>query len=182
HVGISRNPSAHLHRKVLFAVRHRPSFELIRDRLANAARVRDARTALVEALRLDGRSLRAEFHNVEHHQAHMASAFFVSPFEEAAVLSIDGMGDFCSTMWGMGKGHRLQVLGSVGFPHSLGIFYTAITQWLGFPKYGDEGKVMGLAPYGRPVYADQMRQIVRAQRDGTFELDLDWFVHHARGV
>src|SRR5262249_47817650 len=121
HVGISRNPGANLHMKVLSTLRHRPSFELIRDRLANAARVRDARTALIEALRLDAHSLRAEFHNVEHHQAHMASAFFVSPFEEAAVLSIDGMGDFCSTMWGVGKGHRLQVLGSVGFPHSLGI-------------------------------------------------------------
>src|SRR5262249_54058367 len=109
HVGISRNPSAHLHRKVLFTLRHRPSFDLIRDRLANAARVYDARAALVEALRLDPHSLKAEFHNVEHHQAHMASAFFVSPFDEAAVLSVDGMGDFCSTMWGIGKGKRLQV-------------------------------------------------------------------------
>jgi len=182
HVGISRNPSAHLHKKVLFALRHRPSFERIRDRLANAARVHDPKTALIEALSLDAGSIKAQFHNVEHHLAHMASAFFVSPFDEAAVLSVDGMGDFCSTMWGIGKGSRLRVLGSLGFPHSLGIFYTAVTQWLGFPKYGDEGKVMGLAPYGQPVYIDQMRRIVQAQRDGTFELDLDWFVHHAQGV
>jgi carbamoyltransferase len=85
-------------------------------------------------------------------------------------------------MWGAGTGNRMQVLGAVHFPHSLGIFYTAISQWLGFPKYGDEGKVMGLAPYGEPVYLDQMRRLVRTHRDGTFELDLDYFVHHAEGV
>src|SRR5919197_2805815 len=125
HVGISRDPSANLHRKVLFALRRRPSFDLIRDRLANAARVRDPRSALVATLGLDASGLRAEFHHVEHHRAHMASAFYVSPFREAAVLSVDGMGDFVSTMWGVGRGERMDVLGEVNFPHSLGIFYTA---------------------------------------------------------
>src|SRR5260370_26848430 len=130
HVGISRNPSANLHKKVLFALKRRPSFDLIRDRLSNAARVRDPKTALVEQLQLDASRLRAEFHNVEHHLAHMASAFFVSPFDEAAVLSIDGMGDFVSTMWGVGKGTKIDVLGSVQFPHWRGFFYTALTPWL----------------------------------------------------
>jgi carbamoyltransferase len=92
------------------------------------------------------------------------------------------MGDFVSTMWGTGKDNRLHVMDEINFPHSLGIFYNALTQWLGFPKYGDEGKVMGLAPYGQPRYMDEMRQIVRLQRDGTFELDLDYFVHHAEGA
>jgi carbamoyltransferase len=182
HVGISRNPSANLHKKVLFALRRRPSFDLIRDRLSNAARVRDPKSALVEELGLEATRLRAEFHNVEHHLAHMASAFFVSPYAEAAVLSIDGMGDFVSTMWGVGRGTKIDVFGSVNFPHSLGFFYTALTQWLGFPKYGDEGKVMGLAPYGQPSYLDVMRKIVRVQREGTFELDLDYFVHHSTGA
>jgi len=182
HIGISRNPSANLHKKVLFTLSRRPSFSLIRDRLANAATVRDPRAALVESLGLDRSRLRAEFHNVEHHLAHMASAFFVSPYDNAAVLSIDGMGDFVSTMWGVGRGTRIDVLGSVNFPHSLGFFYTALSQWLGFPKYGDEGKVMGLAPYGEPTLMDEMRKIVRSQRDGTFELDLDYFVHHSSGV
>ncbi len=182
HVGISRNPSANLQKKILYTLRRRPSFDLIKDRLSNAARVRDPRTALVEALDLDASRLKAQFHNVEHHVAHMASAFFVSPYEESAVLSVDGMGDFCSTMWGVGKGNRLEVHGSVNFPHSLGIFYSAVSQWLGFTSYGDEGKVMGLAPYGKPRYMDQMRRIVRPQRDGTFELDLDYFVHHAGGA
>src|SRR5690606_28001540 len=81
-----------------------------------------------------------------------------------------------------GQGNRLTVLDEINFPHSLGIFYNAVTQWLGFPKYGDEGKVMGLAPYGEPIYIDAMRKIVRVQSDGTFEVDLDYFVHHAEGA
>jgi carbamoyltransferase len=182
HVGISRNPNANLHKKLWFALRQRPDLRFIRDRMANAARVRDLRTALIEALQLQPSRLQATFHNVEHHLAHMASAFFVSPFHEAAILSVDGMGDFVSTMWGVGRGERLYVLGEIGFPHSLGIFYTAVSQWLGFPKYGDEGKVMGLAPYGQPKYLDEMRSLVRLHRDGTFELEPDAFLHQARGA
>src|SRR6267143_545462 len=182
HVGISRNPNANLHKKLWFALRQRPGVEFIRDRMANAARVRDLRTALIEALQLQPSRLQATFHNVEHHLAHMASAFFVSPFHEAAILSVDGMGDFVSTMWGVGRGERLYVLGEINFPHSLGIFYTAVSQWLGFPKYGDEGKVMGLAPFGQPTYFDRMRKVVRLQQDGTFELNNDAFVHHATGA
>src|SRR5207249_10453338 len=108
----------------LYARRRRPGASFVRDRLANAARVADPRAALVEPLDLKGSNLKATFHNVEHHRAHMASAFFVSPFEDAAVLSVDGMGDFVSTMWGVGHGNKLQVLGEVNFPLSLGTFYT----------------------------------------------------------
>lgn len=182
HVGISRDPSANLLKKVLFTLARRPSLNLIRERLANAMQVRNPREALCEGLELDPRSLKAEFHNVEHHRAHMASAFFVSPFREAAVLSVDGMGDFVSTMWGVGRDGHIEPLGEINFPHSLGYVYTAASQWLGFPSYGDEGKVMGLAPYGRPAYLDEFRRIVRVQPDGTFELDLDYFVHHAEGA
>lgn len=182
HIGISRDPSANLMQKVLFTLSKRPSVELIKDRLTNASKVRDPKRRLAEVLGVDAKTLKAEVHNVEHHRAHLASAFFVSPFDRAAVFSVDGMGDFVSTMWGVGDGNRLQVQDSIHFPHSLGFFYTAISQWLGFPKYGDEGKVMGLAPYGKPVYLDKMRQIVRIQRDGTFELDLDYFVIHTEGV
>lgn len=182
HVGISRDPSAHLHKKILYALSRRPSFGKTRDRLVNAARVRDPKKALVEALNLDPSALKAEFHNVEHHRAHMASAFFVSPFQEAAILSVDGMGDFVSTMWGVGRGNRIEVLGEINYPHSLGWLYNAVSQWLGFPKYGDEGKVMGLTAYGEPVYLDEFRKIVRLQRDGTFELDLDYFALDAEGA
>lgn len=182
HIGISRDPTANLLKKALFAFRRRPSLTLVRDRLGNTMKVGDPRSALCESLSVNAGEMRADFHNVEHHHAHMASAFFVSPFEESAILSVDGMGDFVSTMWGAGHGNRLEERGEINFPHSLGLFYTAVTQWLGFPKYGDEGKVMGLAPLGRPDYLDKMRRLIRVQRDGTFELDLDFFVHHAEGA
>ncbi|MBV9325620.1 MAG: carbamoyltransferase [Chloroflexi bacterium] len=182
HVGISRDPRANLHKKFAFALRQRPRVGFVRDRLLNAARVQDPRSALAAALDVPAHQLRATFHNVEHHRAHMASAFYVSPFRRAAILSVDGMGDFVSTMWGVGQDDNLRVLGEVNFPHSLGIFYTAVCQWLGFRKYGDEGKVMGLAPYGQPRYVDLVHRIVRQHRDGTFELNQDAFVHQAGGA
>lgn len=182
HIGISRNPNANLMHAALFAFRNRPSLSLVRDRLNNTLKVGGLRAVFCEEMGVISNSLHADFHNVEHHRAHMASAFFVSPFDAAAILSVDGAGDFVTTMWGTGKGRSFEVADKIHFPHSLGIFYTAISQWLGFPKYGDEGKVMGLAPYGEPMYIDKMRKIVQVQRDGTFELDLDYFVHHAEGA
>jgi carbamoyltransferase len=218
HIGISRDPSAHLHKKILFvttraakyataSIRKRGEFgsdlaviesglersengnrngssvfRQIKDRLGNAAKVRDLRDELARRFNVAGKSLRATFHNVEHHRAHLASAFFVSPFESAAVLSIDGFGDFISTMWGVGEGKSIEVLGQVEYPHSTGIVYTATTQFLGFPHYGDEGKVMGLAPYGKPSFIDEFREMIRTEEAGQFRLNLDYFRHHSEGV
>jgi carbamoyltransferase len=254
HIGISRDPSAHLHKKVLFATsraakqaaggrssrqkgiadfglrnadletanskqqtavsNHRSAlssqdtlstgdkengkqetvnaeqqhrngrgiFAQIKDRLGNAAKVRDLKGELAAILRVSKSSLKAQFHNIEHHRAHLASSFYVSPFERAALLSIDGFGDFVSTMWALGEGNTIKVLDHVEFPHSTGIVYTATTQFLGFPYYGDEGKVMGLAPYGRPRFIEQFRKIIRTESGGKFKLDLDYFRHHAEGV
>ena len=182
HIGISRNPSAHLHKKVLYAMRRRPNLSFVKDRLNNMGKVRDPKVAFCDALQVNEKELKAEFHNVEHHRAHMASAFFVSPYEEAAILSVDGMGDFVSTMWGHGKGNEMEVIGMVNFPHSLGYLYTAISQWLGFPKYGDEGKVMGLAGFGEPRYMKEMRDILRIKPDGTFELNQDYFLYNTEGI
>ncbi|MFL6247832.1 MAG: carbamoyltransferase, partial [Thermoanaerobaculia bacterium] len=149
------------------------------SRLENRAKIRDLRTELTETFRID--SLKPRLHHVEHHRAHLASSFFVAPFEEAAVLSIDGFGDFVSSMWGVARGNRIDVLGEIGFPHSLGIFYTGMTQYLGFPHYGDEYKVMGLAPYGTPRFMAEMRDIVQV-KDGRFALNLDYFTHHSSGL
>ncbi|MBN1680335.1 MAG: carbamoyltransferase [Anaerolineae bacterium] len=182
HIGISTDPKANLMQKALFAFRNRPTLGAVRDRLSYNLKSKTLQSAFCDALNLDRKLLTAEFHNVEHHRAHMASTFFVSPYDEAAVLSVDGSGDFITTMWGTGKGNKISVMDEIAFPHSLGIFYAAMTQWLGFPKYGDDGKTMGLAPYGEPAFMDEMRQIVRVQSDGTFELDLDYFVHHAEGA
>jgi carbamoyltransferase len=202
HIGISRDPSAHLHKKVLFAAtraaksltsfdrakaptgaaKSRGIFDAVAERLANTAKVRDLRDELAKQLGVAKTAIRAEFHNIEHHRAHLASSFYVSPFERAALLSIDGFGDFISTMWGEGCGNSIDVLGQVEYPHSTGIVYTATTQFLGFPHYGDEGKVMGLAPYGRPRFMEEFRDIIRTEEDGHFKLNLDYFRHHAEGV
>ncbi len=190
HVGISRDPSAHLHKKVLFAASRAAKgasagaglINQIKDRLGNAAKVRDLKSELARVLDVPKTRIRAQFHNVEHHRAHLASCFYVSPFERAALLSIDGFGDFISTMWAMGQGNEIEILGQVEYPHSIGIVYTATTQFLGFPHYGDEGKVMGLAPYGQPRFIEQFREIVRTEENGQFRLNLDYFRHHAEGV
>jgi carbamoyltransferase len=182
HIGISRDPSAHLHKKILYAASRLGVFRQAKDRLANTAKVRDLRDDLARVYGVSKRSLRAQFHNVEHHLAHLASCFFVSPFERAALLSIDGFGDFISTMWAVGEGNAIEVLGQVEYPHSTGIVYTATTQFLGFPHYGDEGKVMGLAPYGEPRFIKQFREIIRTEERGQFRLHLDYFRHHAEGV
>src|SRR5262249_28735718 len=125
-----------------------------------------------------GQRFNGKVHRVEHHLAHLASCFLVSPFHEAVTVSVDGFGDFASAAWGVGQGSALRVDGRVWFPHSLGIFYQAMTQYLGFPHYGDEYKVMGLAPYGEPRYLPEMRRIVRLRADGSFTLDLAYFRHH----
>src|SRR5262249_40896526 len=125
-----------------------------------------------------GQGFRAPLHRIEHHFAHLSSAFHVSPFEEAVVISVDGFGDFSSAAWGLGGAQEITVHGRVYFPHSLGIFYQALTQYLGFPHYGDEYKVMGLAPYGRATYLEQMRKLVHLLADGSFKLNLDYFQHH----
>src|SRR5713101_8054304 len=209
HIGISRDPSAHLHKKILFAATRaatqmalgnrqktvttiaedelengngRGIFGQIQVRLGNAASVRDLKDELARQLGVAKRCLRARFHNIEHHRAHLASSFFVSPFERAASLSLDGFGDFISTMWAAGEGNSIEILGQVEYPHSTGIVYTATTQFLGFPHYGDEGKVMGLAPHGTPRFIEQFRDIMRTERDGKFSLNLDYFRHHAEGV
>ncbi len=182
HVAISRDPKANLFRKALFAVVGRAGIGYLTNRIANLKRVGLLEENFSKAVGAKPSSLQARFHHVEHHRAHLASAFFVSPFEEAALLSIDGMGDFSSTMWGTGRGNRISVQGAIRFPHSLGYLYTMVSQWLGFPNYGDEGKVMGLAPYGQPSFLETMREIVSIDRNGTFALNLEFFRHQHEGI
>jgi len=182
HIAISRDPSAHIHKKLMFALSQGPRLATVRDRLTNVSKLGDIKSVLAASIGVEEADIRAQVHRVEHHRAHMASSFFVSPFERAALLSIDGFGDFVSTMWGQGCGNKIDAADWVEFPHSMGLLYTAITQYLGFPKYGDEFKVMGLAPYGEPEYLDRLRQLVRVKPNGGFELDLSYFLHHSEGV
>jgi carbamoyltransferase len=183
HVAISRAPMAHLARKALFALTHRPDPKLILDRIRNGRKVRSLGDPLRDALGLTGDGDRGPtIHHVEHHPAHLASAFFVSPFDDAACCAIDGFGDFVSTSFAEGSGSSLRMLDRIYFPHSLGMMYTAVTQYLGFMGYGDEFKVMGLAPYGNPTHVAELRQLVRLLDRGRFELDLRFFRHWSDGV
>lgn len=182
HFAINRNPSANLVKKALFAFGKRPSLGAVTDRLRNAGKIKGVAELLAAALGVQLSAIRGEVHHIEHHLAHMGSSFLVSPFDNAAVVSVDGFGDFVSTMWGVGKGSSISVNSKVHFPHSLGLFYLAITQHLGFAHYGDEYKVMGLAPYGQPTELHKMRRIVRLTAEGGFELNLDYFQHHSEGV
>lgn len=181
HIAVPRNPYARLGTKLFYALRM-PSFA--RGRAKVLAKFTGIREALAQAFDIDPTRISGEFHRIEHHQAHLASAFFVSPFEEAALLSADGLGDFASTMWGTGKRSHMDIADAIAFPHSLGLYYTAVTQYLGFLKFGDEYKVMGLAAYGQPENLEVFRDIVRFDTNGGgngFRLGLDYFVHHRTG-
>jgi carbamoyltransferase len=180
HIAVNQNSRANLGAKLRYVASGRAGLGLVVERLKQ----RKARASVPDlmARAFAPHPLRAEFHHVEHHLAHLSSAFHVSPFDEAAVVSVDGFGDFASAAWGVGRGARIEIARHVYFPHSLGLFYQALTQYLGFAHYGDEYKVMGLAPYGAPAYMQQMRRIVRLERDGAFALDLRYFRHHRERI
>lgn len=179
-IAINSDPSQALWRKARYMVLGRPSPSLILDRLKNQNKKMGVEAELQRAFA--DSAFKGKVVRVEHHLAHLASAFLVGPFKSSVCLSIDGFGDFASCAYGMGRGNKIEVDGKVWFPHSLGIFYQALTQYLGFPHFGDEYKVMGLAPYGQPSSLDAMRKIVRIKPDGFYELDLRYFRHHKENV
>ncbi len=179
HIAINSNPLSNLWRKLLRIATQPGVTGQLTGRIKNAKARLELESALVNA-KLPG-TFTGRVHRVNHHLAHLSSAFLVSPFQEAVCVSVDGFGDFASAAWGLGRGSELRLEGQVRYPHSLGVFYQAMTQYLGFPHYGDEYKVMGLAPYGEPRYMDAMREIVRGVNGAAFELDLDYFTHHGAG-
>ncbi len=196
-LAVSRQPRAYLWRKALLALTHPRSLRRAMSRARNLAQVGALGDRIAAAVGGGGGGAKApdrpgtargaaaplpRLYPVEHHLAHLASAFFCSPFEEAACLSVDGFGDFTSTMLAHGRGNAIDVLQRVHFPHSLGQLYTAITQFLGFLGFGDEYKVMGLAAYGSPRFADRLGRLAPALPDGTFRLDLRYFRHLSEGV
>jgi carbamoyltransferase len=179
HIAVSRDPRARLISKAIRVLIHPRLWRYSVGRASNSLRVTSLKQQLLGAgvAGIDA----AQLHFVEHHRAHLASAFFASPFAEAALLSVDGFGDFTSVMWATGRDSRMNVHGSVRFPHSLGLYYTAFTQLLGFRNYGDEYKMMGLAAYGKPRYAARIRDVVSTQGDQV-RLNLKYFRHHNEGV
>jgi len=183
HIGINKDNKANLLAKLAFAVTNLGRItKMARQRLEYRAKSHDAPRLICMALGVAPDQLRAKVHRIEHHLCHAASSFLVSEFDRAAIFSVDGFGDFASTMTALGDGNHIQVLERTLFPHSLGILYTMICQFIGYDKYGDEGKVMGLAPYGEPSYAAFFDRLVHLKPKGRFELNLDYFIHHREGV
>jgi carbamoyltransferase len=184
HIAIGRDPYAKLGKKILFLLKN-PGGGLgaVKERLMNAKKVASLENEFTTLDReLDEKTIRQKIHHVEHHRSHLASAFFASPFEESAILSIDGSGDFTTTMTAVGRGNQIEVLDSVDFPHGVGLFYTAFTQLLGFPHYGDEYKVMGLAPYGEPKYTDKLKDVLIFDDNGLFHLNQKYFRSAKSGI
>jgi carbamoyltransferase len=174
HVAVGQDSDANLARKVQYALANPAKIlNFIRMRQRKES-MREVRSLLANALDVEASQLRFAEHHLEHHIAHIASSYYCSPWERAAGFSYDGSGDFVSTMMARCEGNDIEVLDRVFLPHSLGSFYTMICEFVGYKKYGDEGKVMGLAPYGKETYSHQIREIVELQ-NGAFQLDLTYF-------
>lgn len=181
HITIGRDPKAKFANKLKYLLTHPSLIFTAASRFRNSQQV----TSLEDEFKrldptLSHTAIKQKIRQIEHHRGHLASAFFASPFDEAAILSIDGSGDFTTTMIATGKGNRMQVIDSVDFPVSCGLFYTAFTQFLGFPHYGDEYKVMGLAPYGEPKYVAEVKKLLNFLPNGLFSWQKDYFVHPTR--
>lgn len=176
-VTLAKDPAANFMNKSMFVLKNKIDFKFLAKRVRLVKKSSDFKNDYLQALGIKS-SVKTKFIHVEHHKAHVASAFFASGFDRAAFLSFDGMGDFSSAMWGLGDGTKINILEKICFPHSAGFFYTAATQFLGFHHFGDEYKVMGLAAYGKPSYMEQCEQLIHLKPNGKFELNLDYFVHH----
>lgn len=177
-VALNSDPSARRWAKILYVLQRRPNLALMWQRVRN----RGARAQLQDYLRHHGVPADARVERVEHHRAHLASAFYAAPFVRACAVSLDGFGDFASAAWGAGHGAHLEVDDAILFPHSLGIFYQATTQYLGFFNYGDEYKLMGLAAYGHADASPSLDNLVRLQPHGQIQLELQHFRHHREAV
>jgi len=181
HITIGRDPKAKFFSKLKYQLSSYKSIVASFTRLRNVKEVASLRDSLVKGLGINASSLKAQIHNIEHHRSHLGCAFFSSPFEEAAILSIDGSGDFTTVMAARGAGNNIEVLDSLDFPISIGRFYTSFTQYLGFPYYGDEYKVMGLSPYGKPKYCEELRKIIFPTSNGFFSWDSSYFLGPREG-
>jgi carbamoyltransferase len=184
YITVSRDPKFNFYKKIKYLLSRPLSILNFTNRVKNRSLLNDLSSDFEKHFFLKKEYFESKLKFVEHHSSHLASAFFASPFEKSALLSIDAFGDFSSTVIAIGEGNKITRLGEVNFPHSVGQFYTAFTQYLGFHHYGDEYKVMGLAPYGSPVYLNEMEEILKCSDNELelFKLNLNYFIHHTKGV
>lgn len=172
-VAVGRDSSANLQQKFQFLLRH-PTKLLNLSQMREKSKASDnLRDLVAKEFEIDPAKLRFKTYNVEHHLAHTASAYFISEWDRSAGITIDGSGDFVSCLLSSCEGSEIRPLKKIFVPNSLGTFYTAVCQFIGYPKYGDEGKVMGLAPLGRDTYFDFFEKAV-LEKDAGFELNPDY--------
>ncbi|MBJ13564.1 MAG: carbamoyltransferase [Candidatus Marinimicrobia bacterium] len=183
YLAINSDPTKNLSKKISFSVLQNPGLSTLVNKIKSINQKNLFSDDFIRDLikKNLGEDLLGDIKKVEHHKAHLVSAHTASGFEESLSVSIDGLGDFVSTSWGLGYGKKVDIKEKIFFPHSLGIFYEALTHFLGFKNYGDEYKVMGLAPYGSDTYLSEVRKLIRLKSNAKFELDLDYFSHHKGG-
>ena len=181
-ITISRSYKANFFKKFIFGLKHLSEPKILFDRLSNLNKITSIKERIANIYQVDPSTIKAKIYFIEHHRSHIASSFFASPFKNSAILSIDGFGDFTSTMTALGNENKFKVLNQLNYPHSLGVFYTAVTQFLGFMNYGDEYKVMGLSSYGKPIYFDLFNKIIFKTSNGLFKLNKHYFKHFKSGI
>ena len=180
YISINRDPKAAFFKKILFLLRNKVPFSFIKDRLKNKKSIESVGQILAEKFDANADALQKKVKYVEHHISHLASSYYMSSFKNSDLISIDGTGDWTCTMMATSKNNEIIPIKRIYFPNSMGVFYTAMTQFLGFPHYGDEYKVMGLSPYGEPRFMDEMREVVKSTSDGLYELNYEYFIHQQR--
>ena len=179
HVAINRKPKQRFFSKVFYASSNIFNLNFLKNRLQNLKKINSISNEISK--NFNG-NFNAKIHNIDHHISHVASSVYFSNFRKTNFISVDGFGDFASTITGFYDGKKLTTCDEVLFPHSLGLFYTAITQYLGFPNYGDEYKVMGLASYGKPIFLEKIKKLFCLETKGLFKLNLKYFLHHSGNV
>ncbi len=178
HIAVSRDNKANLGKKILYTLPRPVFWKKLGGILKNVKTFQSIEDLFAEKFGVPAEDIKPKIKRVEHHLCHLAAAYLVSPFRQSALVSVDGLGDFVSAMYGAGNENRMEVFKRVYSPHSIGLFYTMITQYLGFKKYGDEYKVMGLASYGKPVYKKEMEEIISYRGSGAYGLNMKYFAHH----
>ncbi len=178
-IAVNSDPNKNITKKISYGFKNSPGLSFLLDRFKATNNKRNINNYIEDTF---GTGFRGKIVKIEHHQCHLASGHLASPFDESVSLSIDGLGDFVSTAWGIGNKDKVSLHDKIFFPHSLGIFYEALTHYLGFKHYGDEYKVMGLAPYGTDKYVDKLSEVILLKENGLFELNLKYFVHQTGEV
>ena len=180
YVTINSKPLGSIGKKIFFLLKNPKSYSLLIENFFNSK----IKYSVKEFLNLidNDNFFNGKIKYIDHHLSHLSSSFYYSPFKEAVNVSVDGFGDFASCSWGSTKNNILQIDGKIFFPHSLGIFYQALTQYLGFKNYGDEYKVMGLSSYGKPTYVNLISNLISYKEKLKFELNLNFFLHHKKKI